>query len=398
MGPQPGDVGKRKTMSPETHSQMPHFIWGICNLLRGPYKRNEYRKVILPLTVLRRFDCLLAATKDQVLDLDELSSLDQNVIGFGYNRLRPVAIHDQDYLDATSDPIPMKLRRCLQERNVPCDFERVTLVTSPRYFHYAFKPVSFYLCYGAQDKLECFLMEVNNTFKERHVYIVDQLHRANGHWQADHRQPKQFHVSPFNDMDGEYATQITDNSEELDIRIDLFRRGDRIFLSQLQARTQPLTSFSMWRTITQYPVRALATFPRILWEAARLAYQRKLPVFPKPTPCHALTVSTRSPTLIQRIAMRMVMRILGHVRQGRLRIVLPNGLVQEFGEIDAEAAEIRIRDYGFFTRILTHGRHSNRAPGARNGIRLGQLCHPGGADHRLPRHLHYLVGRTASAG
>ena len=55
-------------MSPETHSQMANFIWGICNLLRGPYKRNEYRKVILPLTVLRRFDCILAPTKQRVLD------------------------------------------------------------------------------------------------------------------------------------------------------------------------------------------------------------------------------------------------------------------------------------------------------------------------------------------
>jgi len=51
----------------ETHSQRANFIWSICNLLRGPYKRNEYRKVILPLTVLRRFDCLLAPTKAQVL-------------------------------------------------------------------------------------------------------------------------------------------------------------------------------------------------------------------------------------------------------------------------------------------------------------------------------------------
>jgi len=51
----------------ETHSQMANFIWGICNLLRGPYKRNEYRKVILPLTVLRRFDCILAPTKVAVL-------------------------------------------------------------------------------------------------------------------------------------------------------------------------------------------------------------------------------------------------------------------------------------------------------------------------------------------
>ena len=54
-------------MTTETHRQMANFIWSICNLLRGPYKRNEYRKVILPLTVLRRFDCLLAPTKAKVL-------------------------------------------------------------------------------------------------------------------------------------------------------------------------------------------------------------------------------------------------------------------------------------------------------------------------------------------
>ena len=34
-------------MTAETHSQLANFIWSICNLLRGPYKRNEYRKVIL---------------------------------------------------------------------------------------------------------------------------------------------------------------------------------------------------------------------------------------------------------------------------------------------------------------------------------------------------------------
>ena len=54
-------------MNVQTHGELANFIWGICNLLRGPYKRNEYRKVILPLTVLRRFDCVLAGTKDDVL-------------------------------------------------------------------------------------------------------------------------------------------------------------------------------------------------------------------------------------------------------------------------------------------------------------------------------------------
>ncbi|RQM93015.1 type I restriction-modification system subunit M [Aeromonas dhakensis] len=54
-------------MNGETHSQLANFIWSICNLLRGPYKRNEYRKVILPLTVLRRFECLLEPTRQDAL-------------------------------------------------------------------------------------------------------------------------------------------------------------------------------------------------------------------------------------------------------------------------------------------------------------------------------------------
>jgi type I restriction enzyme M protein len=68
-------------MTVEIHSQLANFIWGICNLLRGPYKRNEYRKVILPLTVLRRFDCLLAPTKEAVLkEYRELKAKPETVI------------------------------------------------------------------------------------------------------------------------------------------------------------------------------------------------------------------------------------------------------------------------------------------------------------------------------
>ncbi len=58
-------------MNTKTHAELATFIWSICNLLRGPYKRNEYRKVILPLTVLRRFDSVLAETKEAVLAANE---------------------------------------------------------------------------------------------------------------------------------------------------------------------------------------------------------------------------------------------------------------------------------------------------------------------------------------
>ena len=44
-----------------------NFIWSLADLLRGVYKRNEYQKIILPLTVLKRFDCVLSDTKKDIL-------------------------------------------------------------------------------------------------------------------------------------------------------------------------------------------------------------------------------------------------------------------------------------------------------------------------------------------
>ena len=44
------------------------FIWSVADLLRGDYKQSEYGKVILPLTVIRRLDCVLEPTKRAVLD------------------------------------------------------------------------------------------------------------------------------------------------------------------------------------------------------------------------------------------------------------------------------------------------------------------------------------------
>jgi type I restriction enzyme M protein len=43
------------------------LIWSIADLLRGDYKQSEYGRVILPLVVLRRLDCVLEPTKAQVL-------------------------------------------------------------------------------------------------------------------------------------------------------------------------------------------------------------------------------------------------------------------------------------------------------------------------------------------
>ena len=49
------------------HSEIVSFLWGVADLIRDSFKRGKYQDVILPLTVLRRLDCVLAPTKQQVL-------------------------------------------------------------------------------------------------------------------------------------------------------------------------------------------------------------------------------------------------------------------------------------------------------------------------------------------
>ena len=55
--------------------QLANFIWSVADLLRGPYSPPQYERVMLPLTVLRRFDAVLALSKEAVLKRHaELSS------------------------------------------------------------------------------------------------------------------------------------------------------------------------------------------------------------------------------------------------------------------------------------------------------------------------------------
>jgi type I restriction enzyme M protein len=52
-------------------TEVTNFIWGVADLLRGDFKQSEYGKVILPFTVLRRFDCVLTPSKAKILEMNK---------------------------------------------------------------------------------------------------------------------------------------------------------------------------------------------------------------------------------------------------------------------------------------------------------------------------------------
>ncbi len=55
-------------MNNSKHTELANHAWSVADLLRGDYKQSDYGKVILPFTVLRRLECVLAPTKDKVLE------------------------------------------------------------------------------------------------------------------------------------------------------------------------------------------------------------------------------------------------------------------------------------------------------------------------------------------
>src|SRR5262249_58640806 len=97
-------------------SEIVSFLWGVADLIRDTFKRGKYQDVILPLTVLRRLDCVLAPTKEKVLatqarlrgkGLQNLERDLRNASGFAfYNTSR----YDFDKLLADAPHLAANLR------------------------------------------------------------------------------------------------------------------------------------------------------------------------------------------------------------------------------------------------------------------------------------------------
>ncbi len=93
-------------MTPGNFQQLANFIWSVADLLRGPYRPPQYERVMLPLTVLRRFDAVLAPTKEVVLKrFDTLRDKDPQLVDRVLNELakdddgKPLGFHNHSQLD-----------------------------------------------------------------------------------------------------------------------------------------------------------------------------------------------------------------------------------------------------------------------------------------------------------
>lgn len=290
------------------------------------------------------------------LNLDELKQLDNLLPFFGYNRVRPASIFDSDYLDEKPESIRKKLFRFLEEKGCADRVSIVMLITSARYFNYVFNPVSFYYCFSDDYELVCTVAEVNNTYGEKHVYILHEPQNRIPGFLSRYTAKKQFHVSPFNKVEGVYEFLFSDIRKKLDIRVNLYKDNEEVFNAQLRGRSQPLDRRNHLKTILKHPLIPHLTKPRILWEAVNLHFRRKLSMYDKPIPLSVMTIRKNSPGELQKQFMKIFLNILERIEKGCLKLTFPDGRVKTFGDANASLkAEIKINDYRFFPRTVLGG-------------------------------------------
>lgn len=223
-------------------------------------------------------------------DLSELGQLSKTCPLFGYNEFRALTLNDRDYLHGKAQAIAAQVDAFLPPLEPS---QRTLLVTSPRYFGYAFNPVNFHLRLQG-DELLAVIAEVNNTFGDRHVYTLTTLKQSDqaNTWTATC--PKNFHVSPFNNMQGDYHFTFQVEAESLHLGVDLYRDGECVIKTWIQGEGHPLRTRDIVRHALLHPFdTALNSMPRILWQAAQLYYKKKLKIYARPEPHDANTLIDR---------------------------------------------------------------------------------------------------------
>lgn len=288
-------------------------------------------------------------------DLDELPALDRKLPLFGYNRLRPAALHDRDYIDMAEGSIHKKLSALLSAHGIPAAALQVRLITSARYLNYVFNPVSFYCCFDLNGKWVCAVAEVNNTYGERHLYVLKNPIPADNGNGVRFTAPKEFHVSPFNKLEGQYEFFFNDVDACLDIRVHLIRDGHTVFKAVLTGNGVLLTPLTHFKLLCRYPILPHLSIPRIYFEALKLYFVKKLPFNDKPVPLSPFTRRRISPTLFERLCRRLVLAKLGKIFKGKLILRLPDGQTLTLGKLSGEQAEMEIREPRFFARIAISG-------------------------------------------
>jgi len=198
-----------------------------------------------------------------------------------HNRPAPLSFFDRDHGDGRASALDW-LDEVLQREGVDDADGEIWLHTYPRVLGYTFKPVSFWYCHQADGSLRAILVEVHNTFGERHCYLLDAPQYG-----RELKADKVFHVSPFCTLEGGYRFRFMRSIEAgLDrtvARIDYDDSTGPLLETSVGGTLEPVSAASLRKAFWAYPAMTFGVIARIHWQALKL-WRKRVPFVSKPKP------------------------------------------------------------------------------------------------------------------
>jgi DUF1365 family protein len=196
--------------------------------------------------------------------------------GLGVNRGAPVSFFDADHGDGRGPErggATAWLDALLQSHGVHDATGPLWLHTYPRVLGYTFKPVSFWYCHRPDGTLRAIVAEVNNTFGERHCYLLD-----NPVYGRELNADKRFHVSPFCEVEGRYRFRFMhaarQDQHRTVVRIDYNDDTGPLLQTSVSGQLEPMSAQALRRALWRYPAMTWMVMARIHWQALRLWLKR----------------------------------------------------------------------------------------------------------------------------
>lgn len=230
-----------------------------------------------------------------LLDLEELPALHQRLRWLSVDGFNLFSIHRRDHGAGEPEGPRAHVERQLQAAGLPAG-GAIRLLTMPRILGYAFNPLSVYFCHApGSGALQAILYEVNNTFGQRHSYLI-AVPPGQPPGQAVVQQcDKGFHVSPFLDLALQYRFEVRPPADALHVGIQVRDAQGAVLVATLDARRRPLSDRALLRAFFSHPLLTLKVVGAIHWEALQLWLKglriHRLP----PAPAQAVSIVRHPP-------------------------------------------------------------------------------------------------------
>jgi hypothetical protein len=160
--------------------------------------------------------------------------------------------------------------RVLADQGIDLAGGRIRLLCFPRLLGYGFNPLSLWYCEHADGRLRAVIAEVNNTFGQRHCYLLHDAGRAIP-WPLRAEKLKCFYVSPLMDMQGSYRFRLSQPADRLVVLIrQLDEQGQLKLVASQTGTGEPLTDAGLQRALRQMPMMTYKVMFAIHWQALKI--------------------------------------------------------------------------------------------------------------------------------